>query len=70
MFSPPKPKASPAPAPAPPPAADDPAIEEARRKERMAAAKRKGRAATILTSGLGDTTGDTSAQTTKLGGGA
>lgn len=49
---------SPRPAPAPPPPApskDDPAVEEARRKELIAAQKAKGRAASILTGGEGDT---------------
>ena len=53
MFSPPKPK--PVTPPPPPPEADDPAIEDARWREREAAKRRKGRQATILTGGLGDT---------------
>lgn len=52
IFSPPKPKAPPPPPPVPTP--EDPAIEEARKKEREAAKRRRGRVATILTSGLGD----------------
>jgi hypothetical protein len=52
LFSPPAP---PAPPPLPPlPTPEDPAIEERRRKLRLAEAARRGRAATILTSGLGD----------------
>lgn len=50
----------PNPSPPPPPPVeptpvtrDDPAVEEARRKERDAARLRLGRAATILTSGAG-----------------
>lgn len=53
MFSSPK---IPAPTPAPePPTKDDPSVEEARRKELQAAAKARGRAATLLTGGDGDT---------------
>ncbi|NIA72525.1 hypothetical protein HBA54_28450 [Pelagibius litoralis] len=48
-----KPKALPPPPP-PVPTPEDPAIEEARKKEREAAKRRRGRVATILTSGLGD----------------
>lgn len=66
ILSPPKPKSPPPPAPVP--TGDDPAVQDARRKEREAAQRRKGRASTILTNPLGDTS---SAQTkvTKLGGG-
>jgi len=53
IFNPPKPKAPPPPPPPPTPA--DPAIEAARRRERDAAKRRRGRQATILTGGLGDT---------------
>ena len=42
------------PEPPPPPTPEDPAIEEARRKRLMSEQKRKGRASTILTGGLGD----------------
>lgn len=53
LFSSPK---MPAPAPvAPPPTREDPAIEEAKRKQRMIEGQRRGRAATIVTGGLGDT---------------
>lgn len=52
IFSTPTPSAPPA--PPPPPTPDDPAIEERRRKLRLAEQQRRGRAATILTSGLGD----------------
>lgn len=41
--------------PEPTPTAADPAVEEARRKELLAAQKSKGRAATLLTGGDGDT---------------
>lgn len=47
---PPRPLAPPAP---PPVARDNDDVEEARRKERTAARLRRGRAATILTSGAG-----------------
>lgn len=50
IFSPPKPSM---PAPAPVVTRDDPAIEESRKKLRESEAKRKGRAASILTSGQG-----------------
>lgn len=49
---------SPPPAPAPPPPTptrDDPAVEEARRKELLAAQKSRGRAATLLTGADGVT---------------
>ena len=65
IFSPPKPKAPP-PAP-PPPTPDDPAIEDARRRERDAARRRRGRQATILTSGLGDANSPQLQQPTLLG---
>jgi hypothetical protein len=38
-----------------PPSRDDDAVQEARRKELANAARRRGRASTILTSGSGDT---------------
>jgi len=41
------------PPPPPPPTRADPAIEEARRKQRLVARQRQGRASTILTSGQG-----------------
>lgn len=51
LFSP----SPPAPPPLPPlPTPEDPAVEERRRKLRLAEAARRGRGATILTSGLGD----------------
>ena len=44
------------PPPLPPvPTPDDPAVDDERRKQRIAAALRKGRRSTIKTSGLGDT---------------
>lgn len=52
LFAPPKPPSLPPPPPLP--TEDDPAVEEARKKRRLAEIKRKGRRATILTSGLGD----------------
>jgi hypothetical protein len=39
----------------PPPTKDDADVEKRREEIRLAALKRKGRASTILTSGLGDT---------------
>lgn len=44
---------SPPPPPPPPPTREDPAVEEAARKARIAAARAKGRQSTILTSGQG-----------------
>jgi hypothetical protein len=52
VFSPPKPPALPPPVPVPTPA--DPAIEEAKRRERLAARRRKGRAALVLAGEAGD----------------
>lgn len=71
LFSSPSPPALP-PEPPPPPAPDDPAIEEARRRRRLAEARRRGRQATILTGGEGDTTEATVSRPqlrTLLGGG-
>lgn len=51
VFSPSKPQ-MPAPPP-PPPKRDDPEIAAAKDKQRMADLKRKGRAASVLTSGRG-----------------
>jgi hypothetical protein len=65
IFNPPKPKAPPP--PPPPPKADDPAIEGARQREREAARRRRGRQATILTSGLGDPAQPQLQQPTLLG---
>ena len=42
-----------APRPPKPPKRDDPEIEDARRRQRLAAAKAQGRDSTILTGGLG-----------------
>jgi hypothetical protein len=72
IFSPPKPPSLPPPAPVPTPA--DPAIEEAKRRERLAAQRRKGRAALVLAGeggNLGAAGGDTGASpnTTQLLGG-
>jgi hypothetical protein len=52
IFSPPKPPSLPPPQPVPTPA--DPAIEEAKRRERLAAQRRKGRAALVLAGEAGD----------------
>ncbi|MGF1629624.1 MAG: hypothetical protein ACFCUT_09150 [Kiloniellaceae bacterium] len=65
IFNPPKPKAPPP--PPPPPEPDDPAIEDTRKREREAARRRRGRQATILTSGLGDTGTPQVQQPTLLG---
>jgi hypothetical protein len=57
IFSSPSPPTPPAPLPpppSPPPTTDDPAIADSRRKLKLAEQQRRGRAATILTSGLGD----------------
>lgn len=55
--------------PLPPvPTADDPAIEEARRKELAAEQARSGAQSTILTSGLGDAAPAPVAYQTILGG--
>lgn len=43
------------PAQTPPPTLEDPAIAQARAKEQQAALKAKGRAATVITGGEGDT---------------
>lgn len=65
IFNPPSPPppAPPPPPPAPPPAPpppildeDQPEVIEARRQRRLAEARRRGRAATILTGGQGDQT--------------
>lgn len=54
---------------APLPTPDDPEIEARRRRERQALKRRRGRAATILTSPLGDTsdTGESGARAAALG---
>lgn len=57
------------PPPPPPPSLEDPAVQEARTKAiRDAAAKAKGRAATILTGVEGDTSTPTLGVKTLLGG--
>jgi len=53
-FLAPKPSAPPPP-PEPVPTPEDPAVDEARRKQALAARLRQGRAATILTGSLGVT---------------
>lgn len=51
FLSPPKP---PTPTPPPPlPTREDPAVAEAARRERLAAAQRRGRRATLITGGQG-----------------
>ncbi|MGF1594791.1 MAG: hypothetical protein ACFCUW_16035 [Kiloniellaceae bacterium] len=65
IINPPKPKSPPP--PPPPPDPGDPAIEEARRREREAARRRRGRQATILTGGLGDSGPPPLRQPTLLG---
>jgi hypothetical protein len=65
MFSPPKPK--PVTPPPSPPMPEDPVIEEARKREREATKRRKGRQATILTGGLGVTSQPQVQQPTLLG---
>lgn len=57
---------APQPAPAPP-AQADPAVEAARQKELEAAMKARGRAATILTGGQGDTSAAPVERKTLLG---
>ena len=54
IFSPPSPPALPT--VPPPPEPDDPEVEDARRKQRLAEARRRGRQATIITGGSGDET--------------
>ncbi len=71
-LAPSKPKAPPAPPPPPPPApppprAQDPAITRARTRDRQQAALAGGRQASILTGGLGLTTGANGAKKTLLG---
>lgn len=51
IFSPSAPSVPP---PPPVPTFEDPAIEEARKKRRLAELTRRGRAATVLTGGTGD----------------
>lgn len=65
IFSPPKP--TPLPPPPKPPRRDDPEVTEAARRSKLAAARARGRAATILTGARG-LTGDTpSVRKTLLG---
>ncbi len=54
LFGSPSPPALPPPPPLPP-TPEDPAIKQRREEVRLAALKRKGRASSILTSGVGDT---------------
>jgi hypothetical protein len=55
LFSPPAPELPPPPPLPPVPTEDDPEVQKRREQVRLAALQRKGRASTILTSGLGDT---------------
>jgi hypothetical protein len=52
IFSPPSPSLPPATPPVP--TVDDPAVEEARRKQRLVEARRRGRQAAILNGGAGN----------------
>ena len=54
LFSPPAPALPPPPPPPPPVTPDDPEVEKRREDVRLALLRRRGRASTILTSGLGD----------------
>jgi hypothetical protein len=64
LFSSPK---MPDPTPPPAPSQNDPAVEEARRKEIVAATKMKGRASMLLTGGAGDTSTAPTARRVLLG---
>jgi hypothetical protein len=55
IFSAPSPPPLPPPPP-PPPTPEDPAIKQRKEEVRLAALRRKGRASTILTGGVGDST--------------
>jgi hypothetical protein len=55
IFSPPSPPPLPPPPP-PPPTPDDPEVKKRSEEIRLSGLRRRGRASTILTSGLGDTT--------------
>lgn len=61
------PKTPPVETPKPPPQLNDPAIEDARRREQEAARKAKGRSSTMLTGGLGVTAAAPVARPTLLG---
>jgi len=50
------------------PTTEDPAVEEARRKEIVATLNARGRASTMLTGGLGDTSAASIGRRTLLGG--
>lgn len=58
-----------APKPPKPPQPDDPEIEDARRRQRIAAANARGRDSTILTGGLGAPGPSNASGATLLGGG-
>ena len=65
LFS--KPKIPPLPAPPKQPSRDDPSIEEARKAQRLADLRRKGRKSTIITGGAGLTTDAPLSQPQALG---
>jgi hypothetical protein len=65
LFSPSAP--NPPPPPPPPPTVEDPAIEDARKKQLDVANKARGRAATLLTGGQGDTSEAPLGKATLLG---
>ena len=56
IFSPSEPSPPPPPPPPPIPTRDDPEVAERREEIRLSLLRRRGRASTILTSGLGDST--------------
>lgn len=67
IFSPSAPSLPPPPPLPEPPTPDDPEVEARREEVRLSLLRRRGRASTILTSGLGDTTSPTVRRAT-LGG--
>jgi hypothetical protein len=67
IFSPSAPSLPPPPSLPAPPTPDDPEVVQRREEVRLSLLRRRGRASTILTSGLGDTTAPTVRRAT-LGG--
>lgn len=67
IFSPPKPMPVPPAPPPEPPRRDDPEVTDAARRARLAAARSRGRAATILTGARGLTGDAPSVRKTLLG---